>query len=59
MTSHSNMENKKTMISKIRKILTKGAMQPIMPPSSSIRASFMAKSNANDAVIPIQYIDIA
>ena len=51
------MENKKTMISKMRKILTKGAMQPIMPPS--ILATFKATSNAKDAVIPIQYIDIA
>ena len=56
MTSHSNMQNKMTMISKIRKILTKKAIQPAIPPS--ILAFFKAKSNAKGAVKPIQYMSI-
>ena len=56
MTSHSNMQNKMTMISKIRKILTKKAIQPAIPPS--ILAFFKAKSNAKEAVKPIQYMSI-
>ena len=56
MTSHINTQNKMTMITKIRKILTRKAIQPAIPPS--ILAFFKAKSNANDAIIPIQYIDI-
>ena len=46
------MQNNNTIISRMRKILTKKAIQPAIPPS--IRASFKAKSNANGAVIPIQ-----
>ena len=57
MTSHSNTQNKMTMIIKIRKILTKKAIQPAIPPS--ILAFFKAKSNAREAVKPVQYIDIA
>ena len=56
MTSHSNTQNKMTMITKIRKILTRKAIQPAIPPS--ILAFFKAKSNAREAVKPIQYIDI-
>ena len=56
MTSHSNTQNKMTMITKIRKILTRKAIQPAIPPS--ILAFFKAKSNAKEAVKPIQYMSI-
>ena len=55
-TSHSNIQNKTMMISQMRKILTKKAIQPAIP--SSILAFFKAKSNAKGAVKPIQYMSI-